>query len=201
MRPTPFKENRLSVAECEIILLDRKYPPPTALVAIPALTVGIFATTARLQHTGHLAFSAFEGLVAAALTLVVVPLLYYWRSNQLWVPTTLLANAEWVQGYTQHPSHLWHFVTEAPLQLNWQQVTQAAICHRPWVFAADKAELDLVLKDGTQVTFRLPRLVDQELHQLFEVLQAIGKRQGLSVKLRPFNKRPRLWGSGGLVDR
>jgi len=193
MTRLPFKENRLSVETCEIILLDRKFPPNMKHIAIVLLMVAGLTILASLQQTGDAVAAIGVGTTVLLVGLILSHPVYYWFSNQLWVPTTFLANIGWLKGYAQGPTPLLNFLTETPIQLNWSRVRQVTICHRPWVYAPDKAELDLVLHDTTCVTLRLPRLLGSELEQLAEVLELIGKRRGFEVEQMPFTETPRLW--------
>ncbi|MDB5589372.1 MAG: hypothetical protein JWP26_4342 [Devosia sp.] len=199
MTRLPFTENRLSIETCEIILLDRKFPPNMKHLAITVLVVAGFAAIARLQQTGDVVATAWVGVAVLLFGLLVSHPIYYWFSRQLWVPTTLLANIDWLKGYAQTPSPLLNFLTETPLQLNWSQVRQVTICHRPWVYATDTAELDLILRDATHITLRLPRMVGEEKQQLAELFRTIGSRRGFDVVVEPATQEPKIWlrSSGG----
>ena len=187
------KKNRLSVDPCEIILLDRKFPPNRKHLAVTLLAVAGFAAFARLQQTGDVVAAAWTGVAVLLVGLLASHPIYYWFSRQLWVPTTLLANIDWLKGYAQGLSPLLNVLTETPLQLTWESVRQVTISHRPWTYATDKVELDVLLRDATCVTLRLPRLVGNELERFAEVLQAIGNQRGFHVDVMPFTETPRLW--------
>ncbi len=193
MTHLPFKQSRVSTETREVILLDRKYEPHWGAVAFIWLTAGALTFIARFQQSGHVVASIWEAFVVLALGTAVSRPIYYLLSSQLWVPTTLLANSDWVRGYLQQPGPWLNFLAETPVQLAWGQVRQARISHRPWVFAEDKVELDLTLRDATDLTFRLPRLVGDEREKLAEVLRAIGTKYGFPVEFMPANQTPRLW--------
>jgi hypothetical protein len=168
----PFKKNRLSPEDLEIILLHRRHDPPWRFVIGLALVIGVLAGFEWYMTWKSPAAALAAGLALFAFGVPVVRWLFIWRTDQIAIPTDLIANATYVMGHDDSTAN-WSNVLDTPVRIAWVEVVEVVLILTPDKFRGDHVGLSIGERSGTWRAFRVPRITESEYSDLVKTLEKI----------------------------
>lgn len=190
MGPLPLNERNKDPAE--IHLRHKTHPPSRAAITAAILMVAVLTLLGAIEATQSVPAAIAISVAVFVLGLWSFPALYYWKTNQLGVPTELVADGTKVTGYVQWPPIWPNSFFELPKTFSWQEVRAVGIRPVPYVYALSNIQLELTLKNGRSRTLRLPHITDAQYIDFANELRRIADNVGFSFAVEPPLGPPRL---------